>query len=115
MNSCYIIQPYKIGNTWVYDDPDYAVVQEELNKDINSLIERILREKKMDVNKFTLFFSEWEFPGADYIFSLWEENERGSNYWCKPLDVKFWLGPSLLDYFDTAPKTIYIKIYDKMS
>ena len=109
MNALMILTPYKFGGQWVFDDAHTGLVREPFIAGIDSMIDRLVVDIPFASGGFLLCFSQDEFPG--YMIRLdWRREEFGGNwYWCNKYKLEGWLCPALFKYFESTPKTIYVK------
>ena len=108
-NSLYILHPYKIGGSWVFDDDSVGLKQEPFVFGIDEMIERLVAPIPKANEGFRLIFSPQPFPG--YTAALeWRREEVGGNWYFSPtFGFEGWLCPALFKYFDVAPKNFYLK------
>ena len=104
MNQIHAIQPYKWNGQWVFDDYHKGLKREAFVGGSNDIIEHFAEGKNTVI---LLFSAEW-FPKT-FKFT-WVKEEHGGNwYYNEVMDMKGWLCPALLKYFDEAPKELYIQ------
>lgn len=112
MNSILLINPYKCGNVWVFDDPNVGLVREPFVSGVPEIIDRMLASKGINGTKgFNLYFSEVPFP--DSIEVNWVRKEFGGNWYSIQLgdeQKEGWLCPAMLNYFNKPPKTLYVRV-----
>ena len=107
MNSIFIIQPYRKGSVWVFDEPALGIQSEPFVTFANKIIDLICSEIPDAEKGFDLIFSKNEFPGWKYKFD-WVKPEFGGNtYWSEDLKEYFYLCPVLNVFIDPAPPCIY--------
>lgn len=109
-NSCFMIQPYKLGKVWVFDDERFGLDQEPFVGQTNRVIDNMLRIKGLSTDRCAIIFSANEFPEYDAEFTLSETNGTSSWYYDEITETIFWLCPALLHYFPKPPKKIFIKL-----
>jgi hypothetical protein len=111
-NAIWLIHPYKLGSTWVFDDPRFKLAQEPFVGMTNTVIDSFVSKAGLSIyGQFTCMFSAGYFPDADVRFERRETLEgKSAFYWCDELGVEFWLCPVLNYYFSTLPETIYVKV-----
>ena len=107
MNSIMVINPYRYGDMWVFDDDQVGLVREPFVAGADKMIDRMVVTIPNAESGFSLLFSAQPFPG--YQIKLdWQRPEYGGNwYYSAELDMEGWLCPALLKYFDEAPKAFY--------
>jgi hypothetical protein len=112
MNSIFIIEPYKVGTTWAFDDLERGLVKEPFVGGMGPVIKKILIDKYGESkDRFTLFFSDIEFPDFDFFLEKGIDLNNGSFYSIDNLNLKGWLCPALRKYYTLdLPQKIYFKI-----
>jgi len=100
---------YRSGDHWVYDDPRFGRVAEPLILGASELLDQII---VFDLgthtrNPVNVIFSGRPFPKA-HMGKLMNEEDGGS--WYSMEGKEAWLCPALLDYFDTAPPELFVKV-----
>jgi hypothetical protein len=114
-NSILILEPYRYGGTWVFDDPRTGLVREPFVAGIPKIIDHLVRDVPDADKGFRMLFSAQPFPGH-MMKVMWRRAERGGNwYYSEELDMEGWLCPALFKYFKEAPKEIYVKAERKTS
>ena len=106
-NQINVIFPYKLGNMWVYDDPDVPVYAEPFVMGSSELIDFFVE----GAENCTVLFSEKPLP--EYTAILDEEKDQEGFkgfYRLRGSTHVNWLCGHLLDYFLDYPKQIYILI-----
>ena len=107
MNSLFIIFPYKLGTTWVFDDAARGLKQEPFVGDVNKIIDLEVGE----ATKISVTFSDMNFPGANFELVKTDKQESlGGTWYLSPKYlIEGWLCPALLKFFSTPPPKIFIK------
>ena len=108
-NSIMVIKPFKHSGTWVFDDEIADLYEEPFVSGMPEIIDKIIKDEKIkDSHKgFSLFFSQYEFPGGNYALE-WKREELGGNwYQLKGTEMEGWLCPALFKYFSDAPEEIF--------
>ncbi|WP_036480150.1 DUF6717 family protein [Myxosarcina sp. GI1] len=108
-NSLMVIFPYRLHDTWVFDDSAVGLQQEPFVNGIPEIIDLLVENKNIANAEqgFKLIFSQTPFPGCDLELD-WRSEEYGGNwYYCQQYDREGWLCPALFKYFDRAPQKIY--------
>lgn len=109
MNTISTISPYKDKGQWVFDDEAAGLKREALVAGTDLIMDAIAQAFP---GGFTLVFSHIPFPGATEVFEWVGEENSGNWYNWTAKDMKGWLCPALLKYFETAPKRIHLQIKD---
>lgn len=112
MNSIFIIEPYKVGNTWAFDDEKRGLIQEPFVGGFGPIIKKILIDKFGESkDKFVLIFSHIPFPEYDFQLKKGLDLNNGSFYMLDGLNLEGWLCPALRKYYtQDLPSDVYIKI-----
>lgn len=108
-NHLFVISPYSLHGTWVFDDPQVGLVQEPFVAGVPEIINRFLEQTIGKVDRFRLLFSASPFPGYQIKLDRCEGESCGQWYEVKGDGMKGWLCPALFKYFDAAPEAIYAK------
>ena len=108
-NQIMTISPYKLHNTWVFDDYNYSLKAEPFVSGAPEVIDELVKDINNAESGFRLIFSLQPFPG--YKAKLkWTNAEYNGNWYCwDTLKLNAWLCPALLCYFNIPPKLIYCK------
>ncbi len=113
VNSLFVIVPYKYEGMWVFDDPRVGLSHEPFIAGIDTMIDKITAEIPDADRGFRAVFSAAPFPGCTEKLE-WRREESGGNwYYNEHFQMEGWLCPALFKYFETAPKTIYMKVEAK--
>jgi hypothetical protein len=108
-NSILVIQPYKYGKTWVFDDPRTGLVREPFVAGIPEMIDKLTSDIPDANSGFQLTFSAIPFPGHEEKL-IWRRSDGVGNwYYSQKYDMEGWLCPAMYKYFKKAPKELYIK------
>ena len=109
-NSLFVIQPYKLGGTWVFDDARVGLEQEPFVAGADAMIDRVVADIPDAARGFTMIFSASPFPGHQHRLDWQREDADGGNWYrAEALDLEGWLCPALLLYFSDAPKELYVQ------
>lgn len=105
-NAIFVIHPYKVGNSWVFDDDRVGLVREPFVAGADTLLELFAKGRtEMDV-----LFSTNEFPGFECkVTKTRGEAESGTYYWSEDLKQEIWLCPAQSLYLNPSPNTIYMQ------
>lgn len=109
-NAIQVINTYKHGEAWVFDDPNVGLVKEPFVAGADTLIQHIADTWLGGKDKVTIIFADIAFPNYDIIIDKVDKNvmgESGTTYFCAALNMELWLCPALLKYFKTSPNTIW--------
>lgn len=113
-NSIFTIQPYWLGNTWVFDAPSVHLVSEPFVSGTDAILTKLVQstlglEPKAGVS-FQLIFSANGFPDYQAKFERQEPQYNGYWYTNKNGD-RGWLCPATLLFFPNGhPPELYIKV-----
>jgi len=108
-NSVHVIFPYNIQGIWVFDDDTKGLVREPFVGAINPMVDALVTNLPDAKIGFRLLFSAGFIPQYDAKLEWRRQEETGNWYYCDRFKTEGWLCPSLLKYFATAPKEIYIR------
>lgn len=109
-NSVHVIWPYNVQGIWAFDDDTKGLVREPFVGAINPMIDALVTNVPDAKVGFRLLFSAGFIPDYDAKL-VWTKHEgRGNWYYCEKFKTEGWLCPSLLKYFGTPPKEIYVKV-----
>lgn len=118
MNQINIIAPYRSMGGWAFDDDAVGLFREPFVAGADTAIDKIVKHFGIKTDKIKMTFSKDEFPeyqvkliydGFDGIPS-WE---GGGDYYKirdDNFDLRMWLCPALLKYFNISPAEIYVKV-----
>lgn len=110
-NQIMVIAPYWLERvqTWVFDDPATALVQEPFVNGVPEMIDDLTTGIPNARQGFRLFFSAAPFPGFQRRLE-WVREELGGNwYQTNRPAIEGWLCPALFRYFDHAPRELFVK------
>lgn len=105
-NSLKTIAPYRWNGGWVFDDPEVKLKREAFVSGADAVCEALSTVDGVPHDRFTLIFSELEFPGAQVHLRLKRVEKVGQTYKTDNGE-EVWLCPALLLYFEKPPKHIY--------
>jgi hypothetical protein len=129
-NSIHTLLPYWENNMWCFDDGEKNIHREPFVGTTNDIINGMLMlagAPEAVGQKCQLVFSANKFPGWQFGMSHVRDEGPGAGDWYAfeeanaedlPAGMSMpthfigqegWLCPTLLDYFETAPKNIYIQ------
>lgn len=110
MNSIRIIHPYWDSGSLVFDDAAVGLQREPFVAGADTALMLLSKRVAGCEERFTMLFSDIEFPGSQFRLD-WTGYDQGGNwYFCPDVGVAGWLCPALYKYFDAAPTTIWIEI-----
>ena len=111
MNSLNAIMPFKRHGLWVFNDKAKKLEFEPFVCGADTMIDRVTATIPKAENGFWLLFSASGFPDAQFHLEWEQPGDGGGNWYTeKSLDMRCWLCPALLKYFDTAPKEIWVQV-----
>ena len=108
-NEMLVIAPYwdEWKQTWVYDD--MGRIQEPFVNGVPAMIDHLVRDIPNARNGFRLVFAAQPFPSFQQRLE-WVRTEMGGNWYRTDEPLREgWLCPALFDYFETAPRQLYVK------
>lgn len=104
-NQINVIYPYRTTYGWSFDDSDVGLQGEPFVAGIPQVIDSLVG----DADKFTALISKDPLP--DYTCRLIKIPEDMEGwYQLEGTDMKGWLCPATLKYFENYPDNIYVKI-----
>ena len=107
-NALRIIEPYRFGGTWVFDDAAVGLQREPFVAGMDAILDRVAD----GAERVTLLFSEQPFPGYQFRLDHIEPEHEGHWYYEAGLKMEGWLCPAMFHYFEAAPEHIYVRIKD---
>lgn len=108
-NALLLLQPYKEGRTWVFDDPNVGLKREPFVAGIPEMLDRMTKEIPDADRGFRLLFSTEPFPGHQIELTWLRAQTEGNWYRCEEYRTEGWLCPALGKYFASPPKKLYAK------
>lgn len=108
-NAVFVIQPYRVGKIWCFDEPALGVFKEPFVGAINDMIDDMLERVGLpDGEPFTALFSASPLPAADMELTLTKSEGKSGAYYTDGEDREGWLCPCLFRFFSKAPENIYV-------
>jgi transposase-like protein len=112
-NSLRVLFPYKRQGVWAFDDPSVGLIQEPFVLGVPEMIEHFVRGMCGAENGFALFFSDTLFPRYQAQLE-WMRQDCGGNWYRETATgMEGWLCPALFNYFEVAPKRLYLAMAAK--
>lgn len=105
-NAINVIEPYRWNGMWVFDDREVGLKREPFVSGADLLCDQLATVNGEPFDRFTLIFSEHEFPGHQLHLRLKRVEKVGHTY-VTDSKQEAWLCPALLLYFNKPPKHIY--------
>ena len=113
VNAINVIAPYRYLGMWVFDDARVGLVQEPFVSGADAIIDRAVAHIPGAQSGFLMLFSSSPFPGHTFRLE-WRRAEMDGNwYYSADLDMKGWLCPALLKYFDEPPRQLFMQVKPK--
>lgn len=109
-NSVMVINAYKDGAAWMFDDERVGLLREGLVAGADTICEKFNLDGS---GKVTITFSKLPFPGRNVKLLMQdtvEDGDGGTTYYYPDDDHTVWLCPALLKYFPTPPLIIYAQL-----
>ncbi|HYE33057.1 MAG TPA: DUF6717 family protein [Methylomirabilota bacterium] len=113
MNSIFVIAPYKLHGSWVFDDPAVGLKQEPFVSGADVIIDRLVANIPNAHEGFKLLFAPTPFPGHQLKVVRTREEYGGNWYRAESLNLEGWLCPALFKYFKSAPNELYVRAEPK--
>lgn len=108
-NSLFLIIPYRYGGTWVFDEPQFDLIQEPFVFGVPAMIDFLVEGIPNAEAGFRLIFSSHPFPGFQVQLDWVREEYQGNWYVWQDKSVEGWLCPALYHFFEVAPAHIYCR------
>ena len=108
-NQIFVIAPYWHAGTWVFDDPDRDLDKEPFVEGIPQMINDLVQEIPNAQAGFRLLFSTAPFPGYQRRIEWVREDMEGNWYRTVEPPMEGWLCPALFEFFEAAPREIFVK------
>jgi hypothetical protein len=108
------LHPYKLRDTWVFDDPRTGLKEEAFVCGATEMIDRLVSTKRIPRAEqgFAMTFADQPLEGHDVVLSLLRPDEHSGNWYhgyVVGLRMECWLCPALFCYFHAAPEKIYVR------
>ena len=111
-NSLLVIEPYRTGKDWAFDEPRLGLKAEPLILGVPEILNKLSAEIPGSDKSIRVIFSQNPFPKALRMDRRHEEN-GGNWYYSKDYNLEGWLCPALFKFFPRAPLHIYVKADQK--
>ncbi|MBD2438685.1 DUF6717 family protein [Nostoc sp. FACHB-110] len=108
-NSIIVIFPYRLNQTWVFDDERLGLLQEPFVSGVPEMIDIFVQGIAHVDEGFKLLFSANPFPTYQAELIWLREEYSGNWYRWSEKSLEGWLCPALFKYFNHAPEKIYCK------
>jgi hypothetical protein len=107
-NSLFVIFPYWLHGTWVFDDAKRKLDAEPFVMGIPEMINKMVRIAGIPNAKdgFRLIFSNQPFPGYQTKLD-WVKKESGGNWYKNEDGNEGWLCSALFKFYSKAPLNLY--------
>ena len=109
-NAMLVIEPYRAGKTWRFDEPLLHLKSEPFVQGMPEMIDKMVELLPGENNKVRLIFSQRPFPGAQQRLDLRHEQDGGNWYYNEQYHMQGWLCPALFKFFPRAPQHIYARV-----
>ncbi len=108
------IFPYRLSDTWVFDDLRTGLKEEAFVAGADAMIDAVIRAKGIPnaAAGFSMTFSEQPFTGHDVELRWLRADPVEGNWYAATIAgrrIEGWLCPALFLYFQTAPKRIFVR------
>jgi hypothetical protein len=110
----FLIEPYRDGAAWVFDDPAVGLYREPFVGGITNMIDRLTRGIADTEKGFRLLFADHPFEGYQTVFT-WLRTDPIEGNWYRADDAgdEGWLCPALFCYFQAPPPRLYVRAEPK--
>gem|GEM_PF-230780 len=112
-NSIVVLTPYRYGGTWVFDDASVGLYREPFVSGIPEMMDEMVKDIPDAEQGFRLLFSTRPFPGYTHKLVWRRGDESGNWYYSEQHQKEGWLCPALFQYYQAAPKELYVKAEKK--
>ena len=102
-NALLMIEPYRIGKGWAFDEPRLGLNKEPFVEGIPEMIDKLVEDVPGSERSVRLIFSQRPFPGAQLRLDRRHEQNGGNWYYCEDYQMEGWLCPALFKFFPRAP------------
>jgi hypothetical protein len=108
-NAMLVIEPYRAGNQWRFDEPLLHLKAEPFVRGIPEMIDKMSANIPGSDKRVRLIFSQNPFPGYEYRLDRLREEDGGNWYYSDAYQMQGWLCPALFKFFPRAPSHIYVR------
>lgn len=108
-NALLVIEPYRSGSIWRFDEPLLHLKGEPFVQGIPEMIDKMVEGVPGSDRAVRLTFSQRPFPGWKYRLDRRQEQDGGNWYYNETWNMEGWLCPALFKFFPRAPQHIYVK------
>jgi len=106
MNTLSVINAYKHGPMWVFDEPNHNLVKEPFVAGADTFLDYLAKGSE----KISLVFSDRSFPTVNYTLHLAKEESGGGIYDEYTTTSTMWLCAATRHYFGgKMPKEIHVQ------
>ncbi|MGA2499156.1 MAG: DUF6717 family protein [Tepidisphaeraceae bacterium] len=108
-NALLVIEPYRSGSVWRFDEPALHLKGEPFVQGIPAMIDKMVAGIPGSDKSVRLIFSQRPFPGSQFRLDLRREQDGGNWYYNEQFNMEGWLCPALFKFFPRAPRHIYVR------
>lgn len=108
-NALLVIEPYRSGTIWRFDEPLLHLKGEPFVQGIPEMIDKMVEGIAGSDKSVRLIFSQRPFPGWQHRLDLRREQDGGNWYYSERYQMEGWLCPALFKFFPRPPRSIYVK------
>ena len=108
-NALLVIEPYRAGTTWRFDEPALHLHGEPFVQGMSEMIDKMVVGIPGSDTSVRLIFSQRPFPGSQFRLDLLREEDGGNWYFNQTYQMQGWLCPALFKFFPRAPQHIYAR------
>ena len=109
-NSIFVIKPYRWNSQWVFDESERNLLREPFVAGADTMIDVATAHIPNAADGFLMIFSANPFPGAEIVLKWRREEMGGNTYFWEEKDIEGWLCPALLEFYNEAPKALYVQV-----
>jgi hypothetical protein len=105
-----VLEPYREGGTWLFDDPVTGLHREPFVGEVNTLLDRLAAPIPDAHRGFRLLFWDQPFEGFQVELRwLRQDPVEGNWYRADETGEEGWLCPALFCYFPVAPPRLFVR------
>ncbi len=108
-NSIMVIQPYRYGDTWVFDDESVGLKREPFVAGVPEMIDELVADVPRADDGFRLTFSAQKFPNYQKKLTWTRSDGTGNYYRLDDPPLEGWICPALFQYYSEAPRELYVR------
>ncbi len=104
----HVVRPYRLGRTWVFDDPAVGLRGEAFVCGIGEMLDTVAENLQTDA--FEVLFAAESFPEASIVLEWIGEEGEGNWYRREDTGQEVCVRGSLYRYFHVAPQVLHVGV-----